>query len=256
METLRALNKEAKKQNKIHKVILMYELGHIREGASREEILELAEECTKLENIELYGFGTNPSCYSATMPITEEMEEFVNLVEETEKKYNIKIEILSGGNSTSYENLKNKELPTRINELRMGELIFFGVIPCVGKEVKGLNQNNFILKTEIVEIKDKPSVPEAKIIGVDSYGDIPDEIEDRGIRTKALIAIGKQDVDTKKLECTDKDIINLGASSDYIILDITDSKIKYKVGDIISFKLSYAAVLQVMTSSYVEKEVI
>lgn len=254
--SLRALNEEAKKQDKRHKVILMYELGHIREGACKEEIFSLLEECLQLNYLEFYGLGTNPSCYSATMPTIEDMEEFILLKKEIEEKYHVSVKTMSGGNSTSYIMLKNGEIPKEINELRMGESIFFGVVPCIEEEIEGFCQKNFVLKAEVVELKEKPSLTKTKPVGLDSCGDIPEEIEDKGIRKKALIAIGKQDVEVKKIVCQDKDVINLGGSSDYMILDVTDSKKSYKVGDIVAFNVNYSCVLHLMTSNYVEKEII
>ena len=39
LSTIQALNKAAKKQNKIHEVIIMVELGELREGVNRDNIL-------------------------------------------------------------------------------------------------------------------------------------------------------------------------------------------------------------------------
>ena len=54
----------------------------------------------------------------------------------------------------------------------------------------------------------------------------------------------------------DKDISILGGSSDHLLLDGTDSKIDYKVGDTVRFNLSYGGILSAMTSGYVKKEIV
>ena len=209
LETLIELDREAKKQNRVHKVILMCELGHIREGASKEEVEFLAGECLKLENINLYGIGTNPSCYTATMPTVEEMVELVELTEKIEKKYNIKIEIISGGNSTSYDMLIEGKLPKRINNLRMGESVFLGVIPCIERPIEGFNQDNFMVKAQIVEIKDKASVPRDPVVGNGIFESVKPDFEDMGLRKKALVAIGKQDIGVSKIKIQDPEIVSL-----------------------------------------------
>lgn len=252
--TLKALNESAIRQNKIHKVILMYELGDLREGCSKEELEEIIPEILNLSNIKIYGLGTNLSCYGATIPTEENMKELVDVAEELEKKFNIKFEIISGGNSSSYKMLKNGELPERINNLRLGESVFLGNVPCFEEPILEFNRNNFMLKTQIIELKEKASVPRGKHY-VDSFGNIPTFV-DRGIRTKAIVGLGKQDINLNGLITEDNKIIVLGGSSDHIILDVTDSDKSYKVGDIITFKLSYSGVLNLMTSKYVERKII
>lgn len=251
IETIKALNNEAIKQNKIHKIILMYELGDLREGCSKEELEEVIEETLKLSNIKIYGLGTNLSCYGATIPTEENMDELVNVAEELEEKFGFKFELISGGNSSSFKMLKNGELPERINNLRLGESIFLGNVPCFEEPILEFNRNNFILKTQIIELKEKASVPRGKHY-VDSFGRIPTFI-DRGIRKKAIIALGKQDVRLDCLIPEINEIIVLGGSSDHIILDVSDCKENFKVGDEIIFKLTYGGILSLMTSKYVDR---
>lgn len=245
IKTIKALNDEASKQNKIHKVILMYELGDLREGSNEEEINDLVEKCLKLKNIELYGIGTNLSCYGGIMPSKENMNELSKLVTNLESKFNIKFSVVSGGNSTSFEMLKSSDLPVTINNLRMGESVFLGNVPCIEKPIEEFSRNNFILKAQIVEIKEKPSVPRG-IMGLsNSFGEVP-TFKDKGIRRRALIALGKQDVSPKGLIPLDNKIEILDGSSDYIILDITESNYNYSVGDIIGFNINYSVLLRAM----------
>jgi predicted amino acid racemase len=45
----------------------------------------------------------------------------------------------------------------------------------------------------------------------------------------------------------------LGASSDYLVMDVTAAGDSVRVGDRIAFSLNYGALLAVMSSQYVEK---
>lgn len=254
INVLTALNQAAINQNKVHKVILMYELGDLREGCSKEELKEVIKETLKLPNIKIYGLGTNLSCYGATIPTDENMKELVDVAEELEKEFNIKFELISGGNSSSFKMLKNGELPNRVNNLRMGESVFLGNVPCFEEPILEFNRNNFILKTQIIELKEKPSIPRGKHY-VDSFGRIPTFV-DRGIRKRAIIGLGKQDVRVDCLIPEVNEIIVLGGSSDHVILDVSDCKQEYKVGDEIDFKLNYGGILNLMTSRYVERKLI
>lgn len=255
MKVIKALNDEAFKQNKKHKVIIMYELGDLREGLLKDDLMKYIEETIKLSNIILYGIGVNLSCYGEILPDDRNMKELSDLVTEIENKFNIKLEIVSGGNSSSYDMMKNGMLPKNINNLRLGESVFLGNLPCFNKELPELNHNNFVLKAEIIELKEKPTVPWGESGLTNSYGETINFI-DRGIRKRAIIALGKQDVNIDGIFPVDEKIIINGGSSDHIILDVTDSNHNYKVGDIIEFNLNYSGVLSLMTSNYINRKVI
>lgn len=251
--TILALNEEAQKQNKIHKIILMYELGDLREGSDEKEIENLIEKCLCLSNISLYGIGSNLSCYGSIMPSEENMNELSKLGTNLESKFNIKFEVISGGNSTSFEMLKNGLLPKNISNLRIGEAVFLGNIPCIEKPIEEFSRNNFILKAQIVEIKNKPSIPRGNMGLSNSFGEVPTFI-DKGIRKRALISLGKQDINIKGITPIDDKIEILDGSSDYIILDITDSNTNYSIGDEVSFNIDYSVLLGAMGSKYIYKD--
>lgn len=253
-KTLKALNDEAKKQGKIHKVILMYELGDLREGADAAEIEILADAVIKSDNLQLYGIGSNLSCYGSVMPGDENMKELSDLAKHLEKKFDIKLDIVSGGNSTSFEMLKAGTLPPGINNLRMGESVFLGNVPCIEKPIQDFSRSSFVLRAQIVEIKEKPSVPRGEMGFADAFGEAPPEFEDRGIRKRALIGLGKQDININGLTPRDAHIEIMGGSSDYTILDITDCKTDYSVGDVVEFDINYAVLLGSMSSRFINKK--
>jgi predicted amino acid racemase len=252
LETICLLNEEAKKQNKIHKVILMYELGDLREGVTSSKLLDIVKQVKNLSNIKLYGIGANLTCYGGIEPTVNNTDELYNVVKDIEEKCGINFEVITGANSTSYKLLSNGILKNKMNYVRFGESIFLGLIPGYYEKINNLHQNNFIVEAEIVELEEKDSVPRGNILK-NAFGEIP-HFEDKGLRLKALINIGKQDT-SLNLKPLDKDITILDGSSDYLVLDLTDSKTKYKVGDIVRFIPDYEALLKLMTSPYVKKEV-
>ena len=254
LEVIRELDKHARENNKIHKVILMVELGDLREGILEKDIIDVAREVLKLENIKLYGLGVNLTCYGAVIPTTDNLGKLVEISEKIEKELDIKLEMISGGNSSSYHLVENKTIPKRINNLRIGEAIVLGRETAYGERIKGTHDDIFVLKGEIVEIKEKKSVPSGKI-GLDSFGNIP-FYEDLGEIKRAIIAVGKQDTEMSGMFPFDEKIYSLGMSSDHLIMNITNSAVKYKIGDIVKFRLNYEALLKLMTSEYINKEYI
>ena len=107
------------------------------------------------------------------------------------------------------------------------------------------------IEAEIIEIKDKPSLPYGET-GYDAFGR-KHEFINNGIRKKAILAIGEQDVISSGMTPLDKNIKVLHSSSDHTIIDVTDCENNYCIGDIIGFRLSYGALLRASTSPYVEK---
>lgn len=250
--TIKALSKNALDLNKLHDIILMVDLGDLREGYYKEEnLMKAVEEVLLLKGVRLVGIGTNMTCYGAIIPSRESYERIMKLKQKIEDKYSIKLDIISGGNSSSLHLLESYNLP--INNLRLGESLVLGKETSYGEQIQGTVDDAFILQVEVIETKEKPSIPTGEI-GKDAFGKIP-RFDDRGIRKRTICAIGQQDVNLDGLIPIDEKIIILGASSDHLILDTSDSNKYYEIGDIIEFKLTYGGILNTMSSAYVDKEI-
>lgn len=252
LDTIKLLNKEAIKQKKQHKVILMYELGDLREGTDYSKLSMIVNEIKKMTNIELYGIGANLTCYGGCAPTKENTLELFEVTKALEVENDIKIPVITGANSSSFKLLRDGTLKDKMNFVRFGESVYLGTIPGYDEDAEELNQNNFIIKAQISEVETKDSVPKGEILK-NSFGVVP-EFEDVGLRTRAIVNIGKQDVGLG-LKPIDKDIFILEGSSDYLLIDITHSKKDYKLGDEIEFIPDYESLLKVMTSPYVRKEI-
>lgn len=254
LSTIGLLNNEAAALGIKHKVLLMIDLGDLREGIfyqDEEKIFETVEEILKMENIILYGVGVNLTCYGAIIPKHDNLSKLVEIARKIEDRFPIKLNMISGGNSSSIYLIEKGELPEGINNLRLGESFLLGNDTAYGEKLEGTTGDALVLEAEIVELKEKPSLPIGEV-GVDAFGQKP-YYEDRGIIKRAIIAIGKQDTDIDSMEPLDKDIDILGGSSDHIILDVTKSAKDYKVGDVVSFVVGYGGMLKTATSPYVEK---
>ena len=251
VEVLKALNEEALKQGKIHKVILMVDLGDLREGFwDKKELLDAALMVENdLNGLYLAGVGTNLGCYGSILATPEKMNELIADAEMIENAIGRKLDIISGGATTSFPMVLNGTMPERINNLRMGE----GII--LAKDLKDLfrldmsfmYQDAFTLKAQIIEVKDKPSYPVGQL-SFDAFGNVG-TYEDHGIRKRALLALGKVDVAfPDMIYPRDKGVAVLGASSDHLIMDIEDAEREFKVGDVMEFDLCYATIVFVTNS--------
>jgi len=249
--TIKELDKYSRKHNLKHQIILMIDLGDLREGIFNEnEIFDTVKSILLLDNIILKGIGTNLTCYGGVIPTIETLTKLVDYKTRIENMFNITLDIVSGGNSSTVELLQDDNVPFGINNLRLGEAIVLGRETAYGSFIDATYSDIFTLEAEIIELKEKPSIPIGKI-GMNAFGKVP-VFEDKGNMLRAIIAIGKQDVDHNEIIPFDTVTI-LGSSSDHLIIDVSDSMNIYEVGDIMKFKLTYSSILSLMTSKYVGK---
>lgn len=255
IETIKTLSEKALEKGITHKIILMVDLGDLREGYYVEEdIYSAVDEILNLKGIEIIGIGTNLTCYGGVIPDNENLGRLVSIGKNIEEKYNVNLEIISGGNSSSLHLIMEDKIVPGVNNLRLGESLVLGRETAYGNKIENTYENAFQLVVEIIEVKEKPSVPSGKI-GMDAFGKEPSFV-DKGIRKRIIAAIGKQDIEFDTLIPVDKGISILGGSSDHLLLDGTESEIDYRVGDTIRFNLSYGGILSAMTSEYVKKEIV
>lgn len=242
LTVLRALDREARRLGKRHKVILMADLGDLREGFwLRDELTAAAAEVeSRLSGLELAGMGTNLGCYGSVKATPEKMAELVDAARAVEDVIGRRLEILSGGSSTSIHMVLDGTMPPRINQLRLGEALLLGHI--LGCDMDFLHRDVFTFRAEVAECRDKPSYPVGEL-SADSFGCVP-HFTDRGIRRRALLAAGRVDYGSPAdLLPRRKGVEILGASSDHTLLDVEEIRDEIHVGDLLEFDLCYAAMV-------------
>ena len=249
IKTLKNLSYHAKDQNKIHQVIIMVELGDLREGILPYDLPQFVRETLSLPNLKIIGIGCNLACYGGIKPDDRNMRELSELVDLLEKEFQIDLEIISGGNSANFEWFKSSQDVGRVNNLRLGESILLGCETVGRKVIPGLHTGAFQLIAEVIESKRKASVPLGEICQ-DAFGNVPGFL-DRGDHQRVIIALGRQDVQASNLKSNSK-LKMIGSSSDHIILDGENHNLE--VGDEIRFSLDYSGLLATMTSPFVIKQ--
>ena len=247
MSTIKLLSEHSLKQGEKHKVILMIELGDLREGILPEDVDLIVEQIIPLKGVELYGVGVNLACFGGIKPTEKNMRELSQTADRIGEKYNIELHVISGGNSANYEWFVSSKNIGNINNLRIGEAILLGRETLHRNKIPNLYTDAFTLICEVIESKRKPSLPYGEICQ-NAFGDTP-EFTDVGNINRIIIGMGEQDVDTKAITPRiDAEVI--GASSDHLILH---SKSHIEVGSEIEFDIKYSALLRLSTSPYVKK---
>ena len=252
LDTVQALDLACERRGiNSYGILIMCDLGDLREGViSRRELREIAEFVAASRYLYLYGVGTNLNCLSFVLPDAEKMQDLVDCADEV-SEFTSRNLVVSGGNSSNLNLVFSGNCPAGVNSLRLGEALLFGRERATYRYLPGTFNDAFILQASIVEIKEKPSLPWGET-GVDSYG-MRHEYRDRGVRLRAVLAFGHQDCDTDVLWPLEEGVSLIDSSSDYTVVDVSDSGRVYHVGDVVGFRCGYHAVARAFASPYIEK---
>lgn len=249
---LTALARAAEEEGIVHRVILMLEMGDRREGVSPEELLPLAEFAMAAPSLKLAGIGANFMCASGVIPTVAKLERLCALAEEVEQRFGIALDFVSGGNSSNLGlmEMEQVELPKRINNLRIGAAILRGENSVTGGTLENFDDGGFTLEAELVEMRTKGSLPDGET-GPDAFGNRI-TFEDRGQRLRGIVNLGRVDIRPEGLKPRHRQVEIVTASSDHLIVDITEAK-RFAVGDAMRFDMDYGSLVQAMMSPYVDK---
>ncbi|MGD1991898.1 MAG: alanine/ornithine racemase family PLP-dependent enzyme [Anaerolineae bacterium] len=254
VETVRALAHAAQARRVTHRVILMIETGDRREGVMPEEALDAAQAIMRMPGIELIGVGANLACIGGVLPTQENTQLLIDVASDLEAALGVQFPVISGGHTSNLDLLVHDEMPARVNQLRVGEAILLGVNSTTNNPIPCPHQDAFTAFVEVIELKTKPSMPEGKI-ALDAFGRKP-HWEDHGPRQRAILAVGQQYVHIAALRPKRGGVSIVGASSDHLVVDVTEADPPVHLGDELAFDPAYAAVATAMASNGVELEVI
>lgn len=248
IEVIQRLSAAAQKIDRVHGVVLMVELGDRREGIMPDDLLMVVGETLRLPNIVLKGIGTNLACRNGISPDVKNMAELSALADLIEATFEIKLELVSGGNSANLDWGLSEALPGRINNLRLGESILLGCETLHRQPIPDLFTDAFTLVAEVIESNKKPSKPEG-VCAQTAFGEVGVALG-CGLVMQSILAIGRQDIDPEGLVAP-TGIEVMAASSDHlIVVSETDC---LAVGTEVEFQLNYSALLLAMTSPFVAK---
>ncbi|WP_432670093.1 alanine racemase [Flavobacterium sp. SM2513] len=255
--TIEMLSKEAVKQNKIHKIIIMIDLGELREGVMRDDFIDFYAKVFEMKNIEVVGLGTNLACLYGVLPNNDKLIQLCLYKQLIEMKFNVKIPFISGGSSVTIPLIKQGLLPKDINHFRIGETLFMGTDAYNHVNFENMENDIFKLHAEIIELYEKPLIPSGEL-GSNLEGEVVTfDDENIGKSTiRAIIDIGLLDIDMKHLEATNENVKLAGATSDMVVLDLGENLENFKVGDQMQFTLDYMGIVRIMNSQYIEKRVV
>lgn len=250
LDVISKLSSAAQKVDRTHGIVLMVELGDLREGIMPGDLESTVREVLRFPNLVFKGIGTNLACRSGVSPDSGNMAELSALADSIDATFGPIVSMVSGGNSANLDWALSGADPGRINNLRLGEAILLGREPLHRKPIAGLHTDAFTLIAEVIESKNKPSKPWGKI-AQSAFGEVTSG-GDGGNISQSILAIGRQDTDPSGLEAL-PGIEVLAASSDHLVVDSGNYRDRLSIGTEIPFQLNYSALLRAMTSPLVTK---
>ncbi len=256
LSTIKSLNQAAQKIDKIHQIIIMIELGELREGINRESLMNFYEKVFQLSNIEVIGIGSNLGCMYGVEPTYDKLLQLSLYKELICTKFNKNLDLISGGTSITLPLVEKEMIPTDINHFRIGEAAFFGKSPLDNKPFKELQTDVFEFKANVIELEYKKNVPDG-IIGDANIGHtVKFDSKNPSIKSyKAIVDFGLLDVDYHDIDFMDDNLNFVGITSDMLVIDIGKNKDKkYSVGETIGFNPNYMAVARLLNSKFIDKK--
>ncbi len=258
LDTIRALNQEAALQKKVHQVIIMIELGELREGVLRDKLIDFYRDIFELEHVRIIGIGSNLGCMYGIEPTYDKLMQlslYKKLLEVTFKR---DIPLISGGSSITLPLIRRRKIPPEMNHFRIGEAVFFGTSPLDNKRFSTLSTDTFQFNANILELEKKEIVPDGTI-GEGNIGHTAEMENHTGMEKtyRVLLDFGLLDVETNDISPKDPQVQFVGTTSDLTVYDVGSNlnsalKYKYKVGKTISFKPNYMAVARLMNSKFID----
>lgn len=249
LDTIKKLSLAGQQVSRTHRIVLMVELGDLREGIMPDDLIDSVRQTLRLPNIVFKGIGTNLACRSGVSPDSNKMAQLSALAESIEQTLGATVDIVSGGNSANLTWALSGVAPGRINDLRLGESILLGREPLRRQPIDGLYTDAITLCAEVIESKVKPTKPWGEI-AQSAFGEQA-TVTDRGMRSQTILALGLQDTDPCGLKPT-QGIEIRSASSDHLIFESGQC---HTIGEELAFQPNYSALVHAMTSPFVNKVV-
>lgn len=256
LQIVRQLDDEASRLGKTHKVVIMIELGDLREGVLPGALVEVYRQIFDLRHIEVIGIGANLGCLSGALPAVDEFMQLVLYRELLELKFERKLPLISAGTSAALPLLTSGELPTAVNHFRVGESILLGSDPTTGERLPGL-RDVATFEAEIVELKEKRLNPVGETTEMTPFAalETDDSFEPGQRGYRALVAAGQVDTEVASLRPIQPDHSIAGASSDIIVVNVGDDPDQIRVGGTLAFRPGYAAFVRLMHNPDTKKVV-
>ncbi|MCR6712312.1 MAG: alanine/ornithine racemase family PLP-dependent enzyme [Demequina sp.] len=250
LDVVTALSVAAGKRALTHGIVLMVELGDLREGVMVADALDAARTISRTRHLKLAGLGTNLACLSGVIPGDDQMQQLGAVAGTMRSLFGTSTPLFSGGNSANLGWALGRGRVGAINDLRLGESILLGLDPLTRTPIPGLRTDAFAVVGSVIESLSKPAAPWGHR-AQSAFGAVAAPTA-RGSIIQTVVALGRQDIDPDGLTPPPGFRV-LGASSDHLVLE---TPTRLPAGTEIRFGVDYSALMRAMTSPFVAERLI
>lgn len=251
LETLVRLSVAAQRLGKEHDVILMVEMGDMREGILPMDVEAIASMVVKMPGIALKGIAANFACLGHDAPTPHAMAVLTRLANEVEGTCGPYISQLSGGSSSGISLALSDVSNGRLNNLRIGEAILLGIDPVTERRIDALHTDAFCLIAEVIETRWKPE----KVLA-QPLNPIPwalDLSRENSPKLRTVLAVGQQDTTPEGLSFPSQ-IEFVNATSDHTVVEGND--VRLSVGSEVKMGTNYSALMRAMNAPDVSERLL
>ena len=248
--TMKHIQDLAKKFKSGHKILIMIDMGDLRDGVYYKNKELLDEILNSIDGNLIAGVATNLGCFGGVIPTRKIIDRFCEVANYINSK-NANATIISGGNTTTLPLIENNEISI-INQFRVGEAILLGTDVTRNKNISYLEQNTMFLEADLIEVYEKSVQDDDIEFGYDAFG-IKKSKTNKAKLKRGIVYMGKIDIVPELTYPIDEDVKIIGSSSDQTVLDLSKSHNNYKIGDSLRFKLGYGSMVKAMASPFVKK---
>src|SRR4029078_6299147 len=101
LDVVTALSVAAGKRAVTHGIVLMVELGDLREGVMVADALDAARTISRTRHLSLAGLGANLACLSGVIPVDDQMQQLGAVAGTMRSLFGVPTPLFSGGNSAN-----------------------------------------------------------------------------------------------------------------------------------------------------------
>ena len=250
-QILVSLSDAARAAHRTINVLPMIDVGDRREGMSPDQLVAFARYAMMLPGLHVAGVATNLGCFARVQATPRNHQLLVRSAQTLRDQLGLACETVSTGGTLTLALIEHGAMPAGITQVRIGEALVLGVSTADSRFMPWLRQDTAILRAEIIELQDKQAEPEG-LVRSDIAGPGPRlRVSSKGLRRRAVVALGRMDTDIDGLTPVMDGAVVLGGSSDHLIVDITDGDSEVATGDVLAFRLSYAALARAVASPFV-----
>jgi predicted amino acid racemase len=250
LDVVMALSAAAGKRAATHGIVLMIELGDLREGIMMADVLDAARVISRTRHIALAGLGTHLASRSGVIPGDDQMQQLSALAATLASKFGVPAPIISGGNSANLGWGLGHGRVGGVNDLRLGESILLGMDPLTRTPIEGLRTDAFTVVAPVIESLLKPNSPWG-LRTANANGE-PHARRETGTIVQTIVALGSQDVDPAGIT-PPVGMSVLAASSDHLVME---SPGILAAGTEVRFGVNYSALVRAMTSPFVSERLV